>query len=83
MFGFWANRSKWKKLWRLPICFYCLPNTKALAYRRLEAMAAHVPVISSDAGGLPEVNIDGVTGFMAKTGDIETMSRCAIDLLQQ
>ena len=44
-------------------------------------MAAGVPVISSNAGGLPEINIDGKTGYLAKVGDIETMSARAIELL--
>ncbi len=47
----------------------------------LEAMAAGVPVISSDAGGLPEINIHGETGFLSPVGDVESMSRHAIDLL--
>lgn len=47
----------------------------------LEAMACEVPVISSNAGGLPEVNIDGVTGFMADIGDYETMAERALYLL--
>ncbi len=48
----------------------------------LEAMACQVPVISSNAGGLPEVNIDGVTGYLADIGDIETMARKSLELLQ-
>jgi len=47
----------------------------------LEAMAASVPVISTNAGGLPEVNIHGVTGFLANVGDIQSMSHFAINLL--
>jgi N-acetyl-alpha-D-glucosaminyl L-malate synthase BshA len=46
----------------------------------LEAMAAEVPVISSNVGGLPEVNINGVTGFLSDVGDIESMSQNIIDL---
>ena len=62
---------------------FLLPSEyESFGLSALEAMAAHVPVISSDAGGLPEVNINGVTGFTAKTGDIATMSRCAVELLQ-
>jgi L-malate glycosyltransferase len=48
----------------------------------LEAMAAGVPVISTNAGGLKEINIDGETGYMADVGDIETMSGKALEILQ-
>lgn len=48
----------------------------------LEAMAAGVPVVSTNAGGLTEVNIDGVTGYMGNVGDVETMSRQAISVLK-
>ncbi len=47
----------------------------------LEAMAAGVPVISSNAGGLPEVNIDGVTGFLSNVGDVDNMSDNIIKIL--
>lgn len=47
----------------------------------LEAMAARVPVISTNAGGLPEINIHGETGYMANVGDVASMSRYAIQLL--
>lgn len=47
----------------------------------LEAMAAGVPVVSTDAGGLSEINIAGVTGYLGKIGDIATMSKQALDIL--
>ena len=61
---------------------FLLPSEyESFGLAALEAMAASMPVISSNAGGLPEVNIDGVTGFLANVGDVNTMSRCAIELL--
>jgi L-malate glycosyltransferase len=47
----------------------------------LEAMAARVPVISTNAGGLPEIMIQGVNGYMSPVGDVEAMSRQALDIL--
>ncbi len=48
----------------------------------LEAMACELPVISSDAGGLPEVNIHGETGFLSKVGDIDDMVKNVLYLFQ-
>lgn len=48
----------------------------------LEAMAAGMPVISTNAGGLPEIMVQGVNGYMGDVGDVETMSRYAIDILE-
>ena len=45
-------------------------------------MAARAVVISSNAGGLIEINVQNVTGFMADVGDIDAMSKYTIDLLQ-
>ena len=47
----------------------------------LEAMAAGVPVISTNVGGLPEININGVTGYLSNIGDIEDMSNNTIKIL--
>ncbi len=48
----------------------------------LEAMAAGVPVVSTNAGGLNEIMIQGKTGFMADIGDISSMSSFALDILR-
>lgn len=47
----------------------------------LEAMACGVPVIASDIGGLPELVVDGVTGFLRPLGDIDAYAACAMQLL--
>jgi N-acetyl-alpha-D-glucosaminyl L-malate synthase BshA len=61
---------------------FLLPSEyESFGLAAMEAMAANVPVISSDAGGLPEININAETGFTAAVGDVETMSNCAIRLL--
>lgn len=48
----------------------------------LEAMACEVPVISSNVGGIPEVNINGVTGYVSEVGDIESMAKNALSILK-
>jgi N-acetyl-alpha-D-glucosaminyl L-malate synthase BshA len=48
----------------------------------LEAMACAVPVVSSDAGGLPEVNLDGVTGYLRPVGDVPAMAAATRLLLE-
>ncbi|HEV2990959.1 MAG TPA: glycosyltransferase, partial [Candidatus Angelobacter sp.] len=47
----------------------------------LEAMACEVPTIGTSVGGVPEVIEHGRTGFLAQPGDVETMARCAIEIL--
>jgi N-acetyl-alpha-D-glucosaminyl L-malate synthase BshA len=47
----------------------------------LEGMACEVPAVATTVGGVPEVIEHGRSGFLADVGDVETMSRCAIDIL--
>lgn len=62
---------------------FLLPSEKeSFGLAALEAMAARVPVISSNAGGIPEVNIDGETGYVLPVGDVKGMAEKAIQLLK-
>ncbi|NQD70034.1 N-acetyl-alpha-D-glucosaminyl L-malate synthase BshA [Sphingobacterium shayense] len=56
-------------------------SSESFGLAALEAMACHVPVISSNAGGLPELNKHGVSGFLSNIGDIDEMSKNALDIL--
>jgi N-acetyl-alpha-D-glucosaminyl L-malate synthase BshA len=61
---------------------FLIPSgSESFGLAALEAMACQVPVISSNVGGLPEVNIHGETGFLSDIGNVEEMARHAIDLL--
>lgn len=62
---------------------FLIPSAKeSFGLAALEAMACEVPVISSDAGGLHEVNIHNKTGFICKIGDIEAMANYSMLLLE-
>ncbi len=62
---------------------FLMPSeSESFGLAALEAMACEVPVISSNIGGLPEVNIHGVTGFLSNVGDVEDMANNAIRLLK-
>lgn len=62
---------------------FILPSDyESFGLAALEAMAAEVPVISSNAGGLPEVNIHGKTGYLSPVGDVDGMADNALRLLQ-
>ena len=61
---------------------FLIPSeSESFGLAALEAMACEVPVISTNVGGLPEVNIHGETGFLSNVGDVEDMARNAIKIL--
>ncbi len=63
---------------------FMLPSeSESFGLAALEAMAAGVPVISTNAGGLPEVNRHGVTGMMSDVGDVEDLVKNTLYLLEQ
>lgn len=62
---------------------FILPSeTESFGLAALEAMACQVPVISTNTGGIPELNVQGVTGFMSNVGDVEDMAKNAIYVLE-
>lgn len=69
------------KVLQLSDVFLLPSEQESFGLAALEAMAAETPVISSNAGGIPEVNIQGETGFLAEIGNVEAMSNYTIKLL--
>lgn len=62
---------------------FLMPSeSESFGLAALEAMACKVPVITSNAGGLPELNVDGVTGFMDNVGDIDAMVAHSVYILE-
>lgn len=62
---------------------FLLPSkTESFGLVALEAMACGVPVISSNAGGLPEVNKDGFSGYLSEVGDVNGMANNALKILK-
>lgn len=62
---------------------FLLPSEyESFGLAALEAMAAGVPVVSTNVGGLKEINVPGETGYMADVGDIEALSRYSISILK-
>ncbi|MFY0687891.1 MAG: N-acetyl-alpha-D-glucosaminyl L-malate synthase BshA [Cyclobacteriaceae bacterium] len=61
--------------------FLMTSEKESFGLAALEAMACEVPVVSSNAGGLPELNIDGQSGRVCEVGDVDEMAKAAIHIL--
>ncbi|WPO78666.1 N-acetyl-alpha-D-glucosaminyl L-malate synthase BshA [Flavobacterium sp. KACC 22761] len=79
---FFGNSNEIDKILCMTDLFLLPSETESFGLAALEAMALGVPVISSNSGGLPEVNFDGVSGYLSNVGDVEQMAENAIKILK-
>jgi N-acetyl-alpha-D-glucosaminyl L-malate synthase BshA len=63
--------------------FLMTSEKESFGLAALEAMACEVPVVSTRAGGLPELNIDGESGFLCDVGDVEDMVKKSLHILDK
>jgi len=79
---FLGNSNEVNKLLCYSDLFLLPSETESFGLAALEAMAARTPVISTNAGGLSEVNIQGVTGFLSDVGDTDDMAKNGVYILE-
>ena len=79
---FFGNSNEIDRILSYSDLFLLPSETESFGLAALEAMALSVPVISSNSGGLPEVNFDGISGYLSNVGDVEGMAANAIKILQ-
>lgn len=79
---FLGNSSEVTKILCYSDVFLLPSQTESFGLAALEAMAARTPVISTNTGGLPEVNIHGKTGYLSDLGDVTEMANNAISILK-
>ncbi len=78
---FFGNSSEIDSILSYSDLFLLPSETESFGLAALEAMAWSVPVISSNSGGLPEVNFDGISGYLSDVGNIDEMAGNAIKIL--
>jgi len=79
---FFGNSSDVSKILCYSDVFLLPSQTESFGLAALEAMAAKTAVISTNTGGLPEVNIHGVTGYLSDLGDVQGMADNAVSILE-
>ena len=79
---FFGNSNEIDKILSYTDLFLLPSETESFGLAALEAMAWSVPVISSKSGGLPEVNFDGISGYLSDVGKTEEMAQNALKILK-
>jgi len=79
---FFGNSNEIDKILSYTDLFLLPSETESFGLAALEAMAWSVPVISSNSGGLPEVNFDGISGYLSDTGNTDEMAQNALKILK-
>lgn len=79
---FFGNSNEIDQILSYTDLFLLPSETESFGLAALEAMAWGIPVISSNAGGLPEVNFHGISGYLSDVGDVEDMSANAIKIIE-
>jgi N-acetyl-alpha-D-glucosaminyl L-malate synthase BshA len=80
---FFGNSNEIDKILSYTDLFLLPSETESFGLAALEAMAWSVPVISSNSGGLPEVNFDGISGYLSNVGNTDEMAANAIKILKE
>ena len=80
---FFGNSNEIDRILCLTDLFLLPSETESFGLAALEAMACGVPVISSNSGGLPEVNSDGVSCYLSDGGNVNEMAQNALRILKE
>jgi N-acetyl-alpha-D-glucosaminyl L-malate synthase BshA len=78
---FFGNSNEIDQILSFSDLFLLPSETESFGLAALEAMACGVPIISSNSGGLPEVNKQGYSGYLSDVGDVRSMAENAISIL--
>jgi len=79
---FYGEQESFTEILSVSDLFLMPSQSESFGLSALEAMACGVPVVSSNAGGLPELNLHGETGYIAEIGDVDKMADYALRLLE-
>ncbi|MEZ4877757.1 MAG: N-acetyl-alpha-D-glucosaminyl L-malate synthase BshA [Flavobacterium sp.] len=79
---FFGNSNEIDKILSYSDLFLLPSETESFGLAALEAMAWSVPVVSSNSGGLPEVNFEGVSGYLSDVGNVDDMAENALKILE-